>query len=164
MSQFQPSNRSNGSDKQAEPRLETLPRQGSSKGMVDVDQEAQADNSGSDEEGVEGDGDDNEWDDWQEETKTETYSLIIPAVLLPSIEQALEHDLLTHGFCVKSLIRRLRLNTLGRIKLINWIRAGQSYGRSKAEIEALNGKERWIVDDSDEWLLPRLPADGMLRR
>lgn len=126
-----------------------------------VDDERNSDEhpSGSEDAAEEGD----DWDDWEEDTKTPTYSLITPAVLLPSIEQAFEHDMLKYGFCIKRLMQRLNLDCIARIKIINWIRSGTQYGRSKEELDSLTGEESWFHDQSDEWYIPRIKGDGMLR-
>ncbi|OAV99740.1 hypothetical protein PTTG_00483 [Puccinia triticina 1-1 BBBD Race 1] len=106
---------------------------------------------------------DEQWDDWVEDESTPTFTLIHPSVTAPSVEAALEHDRNTHGFCLRSLIEKLKLDALGRIKLINWIRAGPSNSRTKAELENLTEDTDWLHQDSEEWLIPSLPDDEMLR-
>jgi hypothetical protein len=105
---------------------------------------------------------DEQWDDWIEDECTPTTTLIYPPVTAPSVEAALEHDLKTYGFCFRSLIKRLKLDAVGRIKLINWIRAGPSNSRTKCELEKWTENADWLGQDSEEWMIPSLPEDGML--
>ncbi|KAI9628761.1 hypothetical protein KEM48_011445 [Puccinia striiformis f. sp. tritici PST-130] len=106
---------------------------------------------------------DDQWDDWVEDESTPTFTLIHPPIMAPTVEAALQHDMKTHEFCFRSLIRRLKLDAIGRIKVINWIRAGPSKSRTKAELENLTEDVVWLRQDSEEWLVPSLPDDGMLR-
>ncbi|EFP77863.2 hypothetical protein PGT21_028442 [Puccinia graminis f. sp. tritici] len=106
---------------------------------------------------------DEQWDDWIEDESTPTTTLIYPPVTAPSVEAALEHDLKNYGFCFRSLIKRLKLDAVGRIKLVNWIRAGPSNSRTKSELENLAENVDWLRQDSEEWMIPSLPEDGMLR-
>lgn len=107
---------------------------------------------------------DDQWDDWVEDASTPTITLIHPSVTAPSVEAALKHDLDTHGFCFRSLIKKLGLDAIGRIKLINWIRAGPSNSRPKAELENLTeSNPDWLKNGAEEWLIPSLPDDEMLR-
>ncbi|PLW43349.1 hypothetical protein PCASD_06100 [Puccinia coronata f. sp. avenae] len=106
---------------------------------------------------------DDQWDDWVEDASTPTLTLIHPSITVPSVEAALQHDLETHGFCFRSLIKKLKLDAIGRIKLINWIRAGPSNSRTKAELDHLLEDVDWLKQDSEEWLIPSLTDDEMLR-
>jgi protein arginine N-methyltransferase 3 len=106
---------------------------------------------------------DEQWDDWVEDESTPTSTLVYPPVTAPSVQAALEHDLNTHGFCFRSLIKKLKLDAIGRIKLINWIRAGPSNSRTKTEFEKLIKDKDWLRQDPDAWMIPSLPDDGMLR-
>ncbi|POW08486.1 hypothetical protein PSHT_09516 [Puccinia striiformis] len=59
---------------------------------------------------------DDQWDDWVEDESTPTFTLIHPPIMAPTVEAALQHDMKTHEFCFRSLIRRLKLDAIGRIK------------------------------------------------
>ncbi|EFP84441.2 uncharacterized protein PGTG_10161 [Puccinia graminis f. sp. tritici CRL 75-36-700-3] len=93
---------------------------------------------------------DEQWNDWVEDESTPTSTLVYPSVTVPSVQAALEHNLNTHGFCFRSLIKKLKLDAIGRIKLINWIRAGPSNSRPKIKLENLSKDEAWLRQDSEE--------------
>ncbi|KAA1079536.1 hypothetical protein PGT21_015270 [Puccinia graminis f. sp. tritici] len=105
---------------------------------------------------------DEQWDDWVEDESTPTSTLVYPSVTAPSVQAALEHDLNTHGFCFRSLIKKLKLDAIGRIKLINWICSGPLNSWPKIKLENLSEDEAWLRQDSEEWMVPSLPDNGML--
>ncbi|MBW0509375.1 hypothetical protein O181_049090 [Austropuccinia psidii MF-1] len=105
----------------------------------------------------------NDWEDWIEDMAIPTKTLIYPSILAKSVEDALQYDLNTHKFCFKSLIKRLNLDDLSRIKLINWIRAGDLNSRPKQALDNLTGSEEFFINDSNQWLIPQIQKDGLLQ-
>lgn len=107
-------------------------------------------------------GEDGNFDGWEDDEGVPTWSLVRPRVLCDSAGFAMLHDVQTHGFDLRRRCDELRLDSLARIRLVNWIRSGEEGARGVEEIAGLKGDERWLVE-GEEWLKPVIEDDGMLR-
>ncbi|KAL1744070.1 S-adenosyl-L-methionine-dependent methyltransferase [Schizophyllum fasciatum] len=100
--------------------------------------------------------DDQNFDDWVEEARVPCRSLFDDTVSA-SVEDSLKYDENTHGFDLQAVVSRLSLDSYGRIRLINYIRATKA---TPKDALALTGKEPLFSDD--QYLKPALEDDPLL--
>ena len=97
----------------------------------------------------EGEGD-GEGEDFLFPTEEPTKDLFSEKVF-PSVQEALKEAKDKHGVCIKSITARLQLDTLGFIRLVNWVRATKP---SAGEVNAIKVEEVKEKFGGDEWMKP----------
>ncbi|TFK27687.1 arginine N-methyltransferase 3 [Coprinopsis marcescibilis] len=125
------------------------------KSIQDPEEYIESDSSSSESSGEE----EETWDDWVSDSndKQECPSLFDSQVL-SSAEEAVKHDVQTHGFDLNAVCSKLALDFHGRVRLINYIR---KHKLSASDALAIIGTEEWF--SADEYLVPVLENDPLLQ-
>ncbi|TBU22355.1 protein arginine N-methyltransferase [Dichomitus squalens] len=99
------------------------------------------------------------WDDWVSDSLSKRpCKSLFENRTFDTVQEALAYDETTHGFSLKEITARLRLDPYKRIRLINWIRKEHP---SSSEVANLTGSEPFFTED--EYLKPSIEDDPLLQ-